>query len=468
MIRKTIIKELKEIFRDGRFKFSALLVIVLISVAIVIGSSQYKSTSKQYDISQNSEREVWDNQGEKNPHSAAHFGTYVFKPKNALALLDQGVDKFEGISIFLEAHSRNEAQYSAAGDQTELSRFGELSPEFILLFVIPLLIIIIGYNSFTKEKEGGTDVLLKSQGISNLKLTIAKLIAVYSPVFIICTALFLTAGIILSSLANYGSFSWSKLLSLYTTYLLYYLVFTQIVLLISALAKRSGIALVSALSFWILSCFIAPKVAANIAEVKYPYPTKQEFTNNLEDAKKGGLSGHNPWSKEAKDLEDKLLKEHNVNHISELPFNFSGYIMQKGEEHEAEVYFKAYSKLKEQFSNQTNTYKTMAFISPFLPTRFLSMGIAGTDYESHMSFAEAAEDYRIQTQKFLNDNNMNNSKYGERGYKADADFWKTLPKFSYASSSLDAILQLQKTNIVALMLWTLISALLLFISTKKI
>lgn len=468
MIQKTIIKELKEIFRDGRFKFSALLVLLLIAVAIVIGNNQQKTTNKQYEISLNSEREIWDNQGEKNPHSAAHFGTYVFKPKNSLALLDQGVDKYEGISIFLEAHSRNEAQYSAAGDQTELSRFGELTPDFVLLFVMPLLIIIIGYNSFTKEKEGGTDVLLKSQGISNLKLTISKLIAVYIPIIIICSALFLVAGLILSSLQSYGDFSWDKLLWLYVTYLIYYLVFAQVVLFISAVSKRSGIALVSALSFWIISCFIAPKVAANIAEIKYPYPTKQEFLTSLAEAKKGGINGHNPWNKEAKALEAKLLKEYNVNHVSELPFNFSGYIMQKGEEHEAEVYFKAYSELKDQFLNQSGTYEAMAFMSPFLPTRFLSMGITGTDYASHMNFAEAAEAYRIQTQKFLNDNNMNNSKYGERGYKADASFWKTLPKFNYTSQKLDVVMNTQKTNIMVLLLWALFSSILLFTSTKKL
>ena len=468
MIRKTIIKELKEIFRDGRFQFSSLLVVLLIIVAIVIGSSQYKSTNEQYQISQEEEREIWDNQGEKNPHSAAHFGTYVFKPKNALALLDQGVDKYEGISIFMGAHSRNEAQYSTAGDQTGLSRFGELTPEFILLFVIPLLIIIIGYNSFTKEREGGTDVLLKSQGISNLKLTIAKLVAIYIPIFIICSVLFLSAGVILSYFTNYTTFNWGKLFSLYITYLLYYLVFTQIILWVSAITKQSGISLVSALSFWIVGCFIAPKVAANFAEIHYPYPTKQAFLNTLEVAKKGGLDGHNPWSKEAKALEAKVLKEYGVNHISELPFNFNGYIMQKGEEHEAEVYFKAYGKLKQQFANQLNTYKTMAFISPFLPARFLSMGIAGTDYENHMAFAEAAENYRIKTQKFLNDNNMNNSKYGERGYKADSDFWKTLPKFNYTAPGLPTILKHQKTNIVLLILWVFLSSTLLFISTKKI
>ncbi|MDD7884527.1 DUF3526 domain-containing protein [Flavivirga sp. 57AJ16] len=468
MIRKTIIKELKEIFRDGRFQFSALLVLLLITVAVAIGINQYKNTNEQYKASQSTERNIWDNQGEKNPHSAAHFGNYVFKPKNALALLDQGVDKYEGVSIFLEAHSRNEAQYSAAGDQTGLSRFGELTPEFILLFVMPLLIIIIGYNSFTKEKEGGTDVLLKSQGISNLKLTIAKLIAVYIPVFIICGILFLVAGIILSFLKDYGAFNWARLFSLYVVYLLYYLVFTQIVLLISAITKRSGISLVSALSFWIISCFIAPKTASNIAELNYPYPTKQTFLSQLNQAKKGGLNGHNPWSKESKALEAKLLKEHNVSHVSELPFNFSGYIMQKGEEHEAEVYFKEYSKLKQQFSNQANTYKALAFISPFLPARFLSMGIAGTDYESHMAFAEAAEAYRIKTQKFLNDNNMNNSKYGERGYRADADFWKTLPNFTYTPVGLSTVINHQKTNMFLLIFWVILSAILLFTSTKKI
>ena len=59
----------------------------------------------------------------------------------------------------------------------------------------------------------------------------------------------------------------------------------------------------------------------------------------------------------------------------------------------------------------------------FLPTRFLSMALAHTDYSTHWDFADAAEAYRIDTQKFLNDNFKDNSSYGEWSYRADADTW---------------------------------------------
>ena len=135
MIGKTFLKESKELWRDGRVRITFSLILLLLGIAVWIGARQYHNINKQYQIAEKKERAVWDNQGEKNPHSAAHYGTYAFKPKYPLSLLDQGVDKYVGTSIFLEAHNRNEAQFSTAADQTGLARFGDLTPDFILLFV---------------------------------------------------------------------------------------------------------------------------------------------------------------------------------------------------------------------------------------------------------------------------------------------------------------------------------------------
>ena len=132
MILKTFNKEIKELLRDGRVRLSFVIVLLLLAVAILISSKQYQNTNELYKNATATERALWDNQGEKNPHSAAHFGTYAFKPKYPLSLVDQGVDKYAGTSIFLEAHNRNEAQFSAAADQTGLARFGDLTPDFIL------------------------------------------------------------------------------------------------------------------------------------------------------------------------------------------------------------------------------------------------------------------------------------------------------------------------------------------------
>ncbi|MEO0571131.1 MAG: DUF3526 domain-containing protein [Bacteroidota bacterium] len=468
MISKTFIKETKELFREGRVKISLVIVVLLLGVAIWVSARQYQNINEQYTTAKTAERTVWDNQGEKNPHSAAHYGTYAFKPKYPLSLVDQGVDKYAGTSIFLEAHKRNEAQFSAAADQTGLARFGDLTPDFILLFIIPLLIILLGYNSFTKEREMGTLTLLKSQGISTWKWFLGKWSALFFPILLISATLFLLSGVILGNLEDFGVFNWNSLGVMFLVYMVYYMVFINIVLLISSLAKKSGISLVISLSVWILACLAAPKAASNMAESKHPYPTRQEFAANVLKDKKEGVDGHNPWSKEAKLLEQQVLKEYGVDSLHQLPFNFSAYRMQKGEEHEAEVYFKHYNYLKEQYSNQSKVYKSLAAISPYLPTRFLSMALAHTDYHTHWDFADAAESYRIATQKFLNGNTAQNTKYGERGYKASADFWKELPAFDYDPPELKVVLDRNVSNMATLGIWLFASFGLLSFTTKTI
>jgi len=466
MISKTFFKETKELVREGRVRISFIIVLLLLGIAIWISARQYQNINEQYTAAKTAERAIWDNQGEKNPHSAAHYGTYAFKPKYPLSLVDRGVDKYAGTSIFLEAHKRNEAQFSAAADQTGLARFGDLTPDFILLFIIPLFIILLGYNSFTKEREMGTLTLVKSQGILNWKWFLGKWGALFMPIFIITATLFLIAGIFLGNLQDFGVFNWRSLLAMFLVYMLYYMVFINIVLLISVLVKKSGISLVASLCIWILACLAAPKAASNIAESEHPYPTRQEFAANVLVDKKKGLDGHNPWSKEAKLLEQEVLKEYGVDSLHQLPFNFDGYRMQKGEEHEAEVYFKHYNYLKEQYSNQSTVYRSLAAISPYLPTRFLSMAIAHTDYDTHWDFADAAEAYRIKTQKFLNDNFKDNSSYGEWSYRAGSDTWKELPAFEYDPPELSTILQRNTSNIGVLGIWLFASFGGLLFTTK--
>ncbi|MEM7085263.1 MAG: DUF3526 domain-containing protein [Bacteroidota bacterium] len=468
MILKTFYKETKELWRDGRVRLSFIIVLLLLGMAIWISAQQYQNINAQYETATAVERTLWDNQGEKNPHSAAHFGTYAFKPKYPLSLVDQGVDKYAGTSIFLEAHNRNEAQFSAAADQTGLARFGDLTPDFILLFIIPLLIILLGYNGFTKEREMGTLTLLKSQGISIRRWILGKWLALFFPVLLLTVALFLAAGVLLANLENFGVFRWNSLLSLFLVYIGYYIIFINLVLFISAKVKKSGISLVLSLSVWILACLAAPKAASNIAENKHPYPTRQEFKAMITEDKKEGLDGHNPWSKEAKLLEEKVLKEYGVDSLHKLPFNFDAYRMQKGEEHEARVYFKHYNYLKEQFAEQSSVYRTLACISPYLPTRFMSMSIAHTDYATHWDFSDAAENYRITSQKFLNDNFAENSEYGNWGYRAEANLWKELPVFEYDPPELSAIMKRNTSNMLILGVWLFGSFGLLLFTTKKI
>ena len=68
--------------------------------------------------------EHWETQGEKNPHSAAHYGVYAFKPRLALSFVDEGVDSFTGTSVWLEAHRQNDFLLRPAQEATAVQRIG--------------------------------------------------------------------------------------------------------------------------------------------------------------------------------------------------------------------------------------------------------------------------------------------------------------------------------------------------------
>ena len=80
MIRIIARRELLEWSRDGRVRWLAGSCVLVLWVVLMVG---WQSTRAQIDLRQAvSEREL-DNflgQGDKNPHAAAHFGQYAFRP----------------------------------------------------------------------------------------------------------------------------------------------------------------------------------------------------------------------------------------------------------------------------------------------------------------------------------------------------------------------------------------------------
>ncbi|MCU0420635.1 MAG: DUF3526 domain-containing protein [Cyclobacteriaceae bacterium] len=467
MIRAILRKELTENVREGRFRVVILTLLLVTVVSVLVSKRYYESVNEQHERARANARQEWVGQGQKNPHSAAHYGTYAFKPKYPLSLIDNGVDKYAGVSIFLEAHKRSDAQYMAAQDQTALSRFGDLTPDFILMFLIPLVIILLGFNAFTRERESGTLRLLKSQGVPVGRLLLGKWVALYLPIAIVTLVLFALAAILLSGIRDYGVFGVGAWLLLLMVFLVYYAVFTNLTLLVSAVSPRSSLSFVALLGLWVLSCLAMPKASSAMADSLFPYPTQLEFEEQIARDKRSGLNGHDPWNAAAKKLEEETLARHNVQTVAELPFNWDGYFMQQGEEHEAEIYFKHYQSLKETYQNQTRVYKTLAVLSPFLPTRFLSMAICRTDYHAHWDFADAAEKYRLMLVGKMNGDMVENSKTGEWDYLADEKLWAAVPDFDYQPLSQRTVLALQQGNLLTLLGWWLVSAMAVYVAVKK-
>ena len=67
-------KELIELFREGRFRILASITAWLLFTSLWISYRQYKDLQATHAAATAEERHTWENQPEKNPHGAAHFG----------------------------------------------------------------------------------------------------------------------------------------------------------------------------------------------------------------------------------------------------------------------------------------------------------------------------------------------------------------------------------------------------------
>jgi ABC-2 type transport system permease protein len=87
-----------------------------------------------------------------------------------------------------------------------------------------------------------------------------------------------------------------------------------------------------------------------------------------------------------------------------------------------------------------------------LPMRSLSMALAGTDFVHHRDFVMAAETYRRDIQRVMNDDIARNSRPGV-AYLADSDLWAKVPEFTYALPSASWALRQAAPSLLLLLAW---------------
>src|SRR5688572_15412928 len=104
MIVTIAVQEFRDVLRDGRFRIAAGVVVALLGAALLLGGRQAGRIHAERAAAAAQERRNWVEQGDKNSHSAAHFGVYAFKPLPPLAAVDRGIEPFVGTTVLLEAH----------------------------------------------------------------------------------------------------------------------------------------------------------------------------------------------------------------------------------------------------------------------------------------------------------------------------------------------------------------------------
>jgi ABC-2 type transport system permease protein len=467
VVRCVAEKEFKEIWRDGRFRAMVATLFLLLMASIVTGWTEFRHFRAEQDQSQKDTRRLWENQGAKNPHGAAHFGMYAFKPKMPLSFIDKGIDGYMGVTIWMEAHKQNPFLFPPAEDYTGIARSFETTAGSILQLLLPLLIILLSYGTFAGERDRGTLRQLMSLGVSLNDVMAGKLVAraVSLGLLLAPASIIGAAVLVLGSGFRQMADSTPRFVLVAFSYMAYLAGFGALAVFVSARASTERSALVILLGIWTAGVVMLPRVAADFGERLYATPSGKEFWDAIEVDLKNGADGHNPETQRTQELRQRVLKQYGVERVEELPVNFAGIALQAGEDYGNAVFDKHYAHLWDLYQKQDFVRQAVSLLVPIEMIRQVSMAFSGTDFNEYRHFAVSAENYRRGLNRTMNDALTYNSRgdgsiYSSTKdgvpYLGDASLWNSVPDFHYMPQTVAEIVAQQSRNLLWLGVWFLL------------
>lgn len=460
MIGAVARKELKEIVRDGRFRWLLATCVLLIAVATASGLQVTLGQLRDQAAATAAERENFLAQGAKNPHAAAHFGQYAFRPVLLPAAIDPGVTPYMGSMIWLEAHRMNLPEFRPAEDRADFGRAARLSVAWVLQFILPLFVIVVTFSAVAGERESGTLGLAMSQGLTLRRMLIGKamaavgaLFAVLLPLIALSVILFVVLAPASDSHGGPGRLGWMAV-----AYLLYLLSFAGLSLLASLLARSRRNAFFALTAVWLLVTVAVPRIAGDIAVAVHPTPTATEFWAGIRDGEgnESGLAASRQLriGEIRARLTEELLAQYDVESVDQLPLNFTALFLQRLEEEDAPIFDYNYDQLWQTYEDQRRLQQFASLLSPSIAVREVSMAMAGADPYAQRHFSAAAEQHRRNFVGQLNRMQAVDGA-GKRFYVAPAETWESVGGFHYDPPATAEIVLRHRTDLGVLALWCL-------------
>jgi ABC-2 type transport system permease protein len=450
------VKDATETWRDGRFRWAAGLLFLLLIGAAAGGAQHQTHIARQHADAQQAERDAWLDKGDMNPHAAAHYGAFVFKPVQPLSAIDPGLDPFLGVFVFLEAHKQQLARHRPIEDASPTRRLGLLTPATAMLVLVPLLIVSLTFSSFAGERDQGTLRPLLALGVSRWSLLIGKAAAALLPLLLIMIPASIIGAVVIyvNRPPDPEALIGARALGLFAVYVVQALVWTALGLAVSARARSQSTALVVLLALWFANAFVMAPVAMAAARTMVPSPSAIEFAAAINDEK----AAWPDWDQRVDRVMERFLEGEFESTMA--PANVEVVALVEAEAEETAMYERHFARLFDIYAAQRNVYERAAALSPTLAARNLSMSLAGTDDAHDREFAAAAAAYRNQMLTTLNNELAQSGRLNSFDYVRGRDLWEKVPPFDYNAPAAAWVLSERRVSAVLLGVWLAAACLL--------
>lgn len=434
MIAYLVGLELRSRFRARGLLTVGVLLLALLGLSTWIGVQRVQAFEAERAAASTADRRIWVEQGADNPHAAAHFSRYAFKPVPILGLFDPGALDTAGVAVWMEGHYQDPAQFRRIEDAPLGLRIAQFSPAWVLVLFGSLAIIAALHGIIAGEREDGTLRQVLATGLDPHHFAVGKMVAA-----LVCAGALLAAGLVVTlgvasatrMPAEPDLFPRAGLLVL--TYALFFITVAAVTTGVSALSSARRVALGALVGLWAATIVVGPYVAAQIALKLHPDVDGPATYARIVEASNGFFR-----DKAARDEALKqALARFGVQRKADLPLRYDGYELQYSEEIAHPKFAKIYGEVHAVHDAHERVLITASTLLPGLSIGSLSSALAGTDRQHHLQFTDAAEAHRRKIVKMLNDDLTFNDLGRKGAYTADRTLWEQIPDFTMAPPPLD-------------------------------
>lgn len=448
-------KDWRQAASDGRVWLAWLLALGTLAAAAFHGAAGLRQSEAERTIIAAQVRMQWETQGEKNPHSAAHFGQFVFKPVTAPALIDPGVNAATGQAIWLDPHRRNLARHKPMEDQSPAERLVPAGIDGVLQWVLPLLVVLQGFGAIAGEREAGTWRMLASLGVSPRHLLIGKLAGLGWILAPLCVFFIAVLGWVAKRHGLQDTDTLIRVVGLALLYTVYLAIFGLLALGISARTATASRALAILLLLWGINGFVAPRLGTTLAQAAVETPSTEEFHAAIQRDIQFGMDQDGDANTRQQRFLKTILARYGVSRAEDLPVGLRGLRLLDNDAYSSRVHEKHFQDLENRFIAQTHWQLWASATGPLVPVRAISQALAGTDIHHHLRFATAAETYRRSFVDATSERILHSNRGTDNDATAGNTFWASIAPFAYQAPTWHWALQQQGAAISVLMLWLL-------------
>lgn len=402
MILTIAIKEWKVMLRNVLLVRCVTVFAAVFLLSALLGALNYRrAASNAANLNAEFTRQ-WLEQGKKLPHAAAHWGMPFVAAPPALSAYDAGVWPFLGEFANVRAHEWTRFYAAKASAESPLERFAELTPAWIMQYLLPLLAILLSYQMMAAERELGTIRNLVAVGLHPFTLLLGKSAAAVSVLAALVMALFLLVGVILTLFGGLTADLFPALAIQGLLALLFASTFVFLALGCSFVTANGRTAAAGALAGWVVICFVLPGWITDRARMERLSPSRIELNRVVHtDTERG--AGEFPSKQERRETTlQTLLTTLGQGKKEDLPINFPLFFLMEEDEVTGILTDRRVSAPFEVFRMQDDWRRGLASISPLTAWRVVSPVISGTDYLDRVQLLEGLERHRRRYVRILN------------------------------------------------------------------